>query len=79
MYVTLSFRSGCLENICNRGFKTTVEEGKIGDLIAESLQLKGHKLSRKSMTSGLHIIYKDHLGLLYGIADQRREGAAYGL
>ena len=66
-------------NICNRGSKTTVEEGKIGDLIAESLQLKGHKLSRKSMTSGLHIIYKDHLGQLYGIADQRREGAAYGL
>ena len=66
-------------NICNRGSKTTIEEGKIGDLIAESLQLKGHKLSRKSMTSGLHIIYKDHLGQLYGIADQRREGAAYGL
>ena len=30
------------------------------------------------MTSGLHIIYKDDSGDYYGIADQRREGAAYG-
>ena len=66
-------------NICNRGGKTTIEIGQIGNSIEEALKLKGHDIQRKNMTSGLHIIYKDSLGDYYGIADQRREGAAHGL
>ena len=66
-------------NICNRGGKTTLEIGEIGDSLEEALKLKGHEIQRKNMTSGLHIIYKGDSGSFYGIADQRREGAAYGL
>ena len=66
-------------NICNRGAETTVEKGKIGDSIAEALSFKGHKAIRKNMTSGLHIIFKNNLDEYYGLADQRREGAAFGL
>ena len=66
-------------NICNRGGKTTLEIGEIGDSLEAALKLKGHEIQRKNMTSGLHIIYKDDSGSFYGIADQRREGAAYGL
>ena len=66
-------------NICNRGEKTTIEKGKIGDSIAEALSIKGHKVIRKNMTSGLHIIFKNNFDEFYGIADQRREGAAFGL
>ncbi len=66
-------------NICNRGFKSDIEEGVIGDILSKSLENKGHKINRKSMTSGLHIIYKDYMGNLHGIADQRREGSAFGL
>ena len=47
-------------NICNRGAETTVEKGKIGDSIAEALSFKGHKVIRKNMTSGLHIIFKNN-------------------
>ena len=66
-------------NICNRGGKTTIEKGKIGDSIAEALSIKGHKIIRKNMTSGLHIIFKNNFDEFYGVADQRREGAAFGL
>ena len=66
-------------NICNRGGKTTIEIGQIGNSLEEALKLKGHDIQRKNMTSGLHIIYKDSLGDYYGIADQRREGAAHDL
>jgi len=66
-------------NICNRGFKSDIEEGVIGDILSKSLENKGHKINRKSMTSGLHIIYKDYMENLHGIADQRREGSAFGL
>ncbi len=66
-------------NICNRGGKTTIEKGKIGDSIAEALLLKGHNVTRKNMTSGLHIIFQNNSDEFYGVADQRREGAAFGL
>ena len=66
-------------NICNRGVNTSIEKGKIGDSLAEMLQLKGHEVNRKNMTSGLHIIYKNSIGDYYGIADHRREGTAFGL
>jgi gamma-glutamyltranspeptidase/glutathione hydrolase len=68
-----------LPNICNRGFKSDIEEGVIGDDLAKSLEDKGHKIKRKNMTSGIHIIYKDKTKNLHGIADQRREGSAFGL
>ena len=66
-------------NICNRGFASSIEEGKIGDILTKSLEDKGRVIKRKSMTSGIHIIYKDDMGNLHGVADQRREGNAYGL
>ena len=66
-------------NICNRGYKSDVEEGTIGDVLTKELEKKGHKINRKSMTSGIHIIYKDNIENLHGIADQRREGTAFGL
>jgi gamma-glutamyltranspeptidase / glutathione hydrolase len=67
-----------LPNICNRGFKSYIEKGEIGDMLSKDLEAKGHEITRKSMTSGLHIIYKDSSGYLHGIADQRREGSALG-
>ena len=66
-------------NICNRGFRSDIEEGIIGDDLAKELQEIGHKIKRKSMTSGIHIIYKDSMKNLHGVADQRREGSAFGL
>ena len=66
-------------NICNRGFKSDIESGTIGDILTKELENKGHKINRKNMTSGIHMIYKDNVKKLYGIADQRREGTAYGL
>ncbi|MAW58966.1 MAG: gamma-glutamyltransferase [Alphaproteobacteria bacterium] len=66
-------------NICNRGFKSDIESGVIGDILTKELENKGHKINRKNMTSGIHMIYKDNAKKLYGIADQRREGTAYGL
>ena len=66
-------------NICNRGFKSDVEAGIIGDILAKELEKKGHEINRKSMTSGIHLIYKDNKEKLHGIADQRREGSAFGL
>jgi gamma-glutamyltranspeptidase/glutathione hydrolase len=66
-------------NICNRGFKSDIELGVIGDILTKELENKGHKINRKNMTSGIHMIYKDNAKKLYGIADQRREGTAYGL
>tara|TARA_B100001059_G_scaffold90187_2_gene88804 strand:- start:3045 stop:4808 length:1764 start_codon:yes stop_codon:yes gene_type:complete len=66
-------------NICNRGFRSDIEEGIIGDALAKELEEIGHKIKRKSMTSGIHIIYKDSMKNLHGVADQRREGSAFGL
>jgi len=66
-------------NICNRGFKSDIESGVIGDILTKELENKGHKINRKNMTSGIHMIYKDNAKKLYGVADQRREGTAYGL
>ena len=66
-------------NICNRGFKSDIESGTIGDILTKGLENKGHKINRKNMTSGIHMIYKDNAKKLSGIADQRREGTAYGL
>ena len=66
-------------NICNRGYKSDIESGTIGDILTKGLENKGHKINRKNMTSGIHMIYKDNAKKLYGIADQRREGTAYGL
>ena len=66
-------------NICNRGFKSDIESGTIGDILTKELENKGHKINRKNMTSGIHMIYKDNVKKLYGVADQRREGTAYGL
>ena len=60
-------------------FASTIEEGEIGDILSKSLVNKGHVIKRKSMTSGIHIIYKDDMENLHGIADQRREGTAFGL
>ena len=66
-------------NICNRGFKSDVEAGIIGDILTKELEKKGHEINRKSMTSGIHLIYKDIKEKIHGIADQRREGSAFGL
>ena len=48
-------------------------------LMAKELEEIGHKIKRKSMTSGIHIIYQDSMKNLHGVADQRREGSAFGL
>jgi gamma-glutamyltranspeptidase len=47
--------------------------------LTKELEKKGHVINRKSMTSGIHLIYKDIKEKLHGIADQRREGSAFGL
>jgi gamma-glutamyltranspeptidase len=47
--------------------------------LTKELEKKGHEINRKSMTSGIHLIYKDNKEKLHGIADQRREGSAFGL
>ena len=45
----------------------------------EIMKVEGKVDGEININDLLHIIYKDDSGSFYGIADQRREGAAYGL
>jgi len=65
-------------NICNRGSYSAIEIGEKGDEIASKMERFGYKIERKTMTSGIHIVYRDEKGILWGIADPRREGTAVG-
>ena len=65
-------------NICNRGSYSAVETGSKGDEITKDLEKLGYKIERKKMVSGLHIVYRDENGILWGTADPRREGTAVG-
>ena len=65
-------------NICNRGSYSAIEIGEKGDEIASKMERFGYKIERKTMTSGIHIAYRDEKGILWGTADPRREGTAVG-
>ena len=65
-------------NICNRGSYSAIEIGEKGDEIASKMEKFGYKIERKTMASGIHIAYIDEKGILWGIADPRREGTAVG-
>ena len=65
-------------NVCNRGSYTTIEKGPKGDLLAKNMEEYGHEIKRKKMVSGIHIVYRDDEGMLWGAADPRREGASVG-
>lgn len=61
-------------HISNRNGATELEQ----DDLKESLEALGHRVSVKTMTSGLHVIRRTKDMKLEGGADPRREGIALG-
>lgn len=64
-------------HVVNRNGKTDLEEGTEAIEIKESLEVLGHQINVRSLTSGLHAIKLESVWM-YGAADPRREGIAMG-
>jgi gamma-glutamyltranspeptidase/glutathione hydrolase len=60
------------------GLRAQIEARPEGDAVAKALEAFGHRVQRKEMTSGLHVISIANDGTLTGAADPRREGVALG-
>jgi gamma-glutamyltranspeptidase/glutathione hydrolase len=65
-------------HIANRNGNSELETGTDATNYRKTLEKLGHKVSDKTMTSGLHIIQIKPDGTLIGAADPRREGAVMG-
>ncbi len=62
-------------HICSRNKFTEIEERDDADLLSNSLEKKGHIITRKKMTSGINLIWRTN-NTWVGVADPRREGFA---
>lgn len=62
-----------LPKVTNRNNGTTVEKGTPAESLISQLQAKGHKVTTRSLNSGIHAIQISTSGLVGG-ADPRREG-----
>ena len=58
----------------NRNGPTKLEEMEGSEALAEALRERGHEVSVRGMTSGVHAIWVDGDGVRHGAADPRREG-----
>ena len=66
-----------LPHFTNRNGPTDLEEGTALEKLKAELEVLGHKVRIRAMTSGLHGIFVKN-GKLIGGADPRREGVALG-
>ena len=66
-----------LPHLCSRGKNSEIEKVVIANKIADQLNSMGHSITRKQMTSGLNIIWRQDNHWI-GASDYRREGAAIG-
>ncbi len=64
---------------CNRGGKSEIELSFKDEKLVSELELFGHEIVKKKMTSGLNIIWKGINGKWIGASDSRREGIALGM
>ena len=60
-----------------KGKASEIENISSGDFAAKKLSLMEHYITRKEMTSGLNIIWKQN-DFWVGASDRRREGVAFG-
>ena len=66
-----------MPNFTNRNTPTDLEQGTAIETLADKLKALGQEIRTRPMTSGLHGIHIVD-GVLFGGADQRREGVALG-
>ena len=66
-----------LPHLCAREKASEIENISSGDFAAKKLSLMEHYITRKEMTSGLNIIWKQN-DFWVGASDRRREGVAFG-
>ena len=64
-------------HVISRNGKVDLEEGTQAEGLKAALEERGHEISVRGLTSGLHAILVED-GTLYGGADPRREGIAAG-
>ena len=67
-----------MPHFINRNGTTDLERGTTLEALKPSLEKLGHKVRLRKLTSGLHGIFINKAGILFGGADTRREGIAVG-